>query len=67
MIYRHIKTGNLYRLLLDHVWREHDVRPVVVYLALRDGTMWCRPRDEFHERFELVGVPPVTLNREPPR
>ena len=51
-VYRHIKTGGLYRVL-RHGRIEADLRAVVIYESLADGRVWVRPTDEFYDgRFE---------------
>lgn len=57
MIYRHIKTGNLYRLLAHAIdcTNERDGTPVNVYTPLDDAhTIYVRAEAEFAEKFEPV-------------
>ena len=54
MLYRHKKSGGLYRLLLTAT-RESDLRQLAIYVALKDGSLWARTLDEFDERFSIVG------------
>lgn len=53
-IYRHVKTGGLYRVLcIASV--EATLELVVVYQSEQDGRCWTRPLDEFMDgRFEVV-------------
>jgi hypothetical protein len=52
-IYRHVKTGGLYRVVcIASV--EATLELVVVYQSEQDGRCWTRPLDEFMDgRFEL--------------
>ena len=48
-VYRHVKTGNLYRLLAAGLHTE-TLEEFVVYEALYDNTVgkvWVRPKSEF--------------------
>jgi hypothetical protein len=53
-MYRHIKTGGLYRVIcIASV--EATLELVVVYQSEQDGQCWTRPLDEFMDgRFEPV-------------
>lgn len=56
--HRHIKTDGLYRVLLEQVYREHDMTAQVVYE--QEGTLivFSRPSSEFHDgRFEEIPQP----------
>lgn len=59
MFYRHLKTGNVYEKLHEGT-HEATMLPVVIYRALRDNTIWVRPRDEFYDgRFlDVTSLPP---------
>lgn len=53
--WKHVKSKGVYTVLHSHATREHDLEPVTVYQALRDGTVWVRPAEEFFDgRFEEV-------------
>lgn len=53
-IYRHVKTGGLYRIVcIASV--EATLELVVVYQSQQDGRWWTRPMEEFMDgRFEMV-------------
>lgn len=56
-IYRHIKTGGLYRILCN-ASVESTLEPVVVYQSKQDGRCWTRPLEEFMDgRFEIIPAP----------
>lgn len=52
-MWKHVKTGGIYVIILDNVLREHDLVPQVVYMNTEDKKIWSRPREEFFDgRFE---------------
>lgn len=57
--HRHYK-GGLYRKLMEGL-REHDLVPVTIYRAQKDGTVWVRPTAEFEDgRFASIeGIDPL--------
>lgn len=57
-LWRHKKTGGLYRVLAYGVL-EWDMRNAVIYRLDGDvGVIWIRPESEFRDgRFELVSEP----------
>lgn len=66
MLYQHIKTGGLYRVVMDDVIREHDLVECVVYQTIRGMKInWCRPRDEFYDPARFRECPEnTTLDSE---
>jgi len=52
-LYRHIPTGNLYRVLFESVHVDTK-ESVVVYQSLKDQRIWVRGIARFIERFEKV-------------
>jgi Uncharacterized protein conserved in bacteria len=62
-IYKHLKTGGLYELLV-HAKFEDSTRDAVVYRSLENGIAWVRAAALFFDgRFELVPDPEVTTPR----
>lgn len=63
MIWRHVKTGGLYRLIGRGLY-EKDRTHVVVYQGVKTRQIWVRSDLEFYDgRFELIGPderPPET-------
>lgn len=54
MIYKHIKTGRLYRLVAE-AKQEKDLEDVVVYQHIEGGIVWVRNAKEFWDgRFKAV-------------
>lgn len=52
MIYKHLKSGGLYKFL-THALIEADLTHAVVYESLETGQVWVRPESEFFNgRFE---------------
>lgn len=57
MLYRHKKTGTLYRILIEAT-NESDLTALIVYISLVNGKIWARPAAEFFDgRFETVNGP----------
>lgn len=57
MLYKHKKTGNLYRHLAigTDCTNSRDGESVVVYCPDNDeNTIYIREKNEFHDRFEQV-------------
>lgn len=52
---RHIKTGNLYRIIM-YCTIEKDCVPAYAYFGGRNANnpVWVRPVSEMEERFETV-------------
>ena len=49
----HVKTGRLYRVLMETRW-ESNLDEVVVYEGA-DGNIWVRPKAQFYDgRFQEV-------------
>lgn len=53
MLYRHYK-GGVYEFLHEATL-ESDLTPMVVYRAVKNGTVWIRPQAVFHELVEIDG------------
>lgn len=57
--WRHIKTGGVYEVIVDHAYVEADMTAVVVYRG-ETGMTFTRPSSEFHDgRFELLDGAPT--------
>ncbi|MCA0404903.1 MAG: hypothetical protein LCH39_01960 [Proteobacteria bacterium] len=57
--YRHKKTGGSYVELMRGTI-EADLSPCVIYCALKDGSIWVRPVQEFDDgRFEPIEAQPA--------
>lgn len=53
-IWRHLKTGGLYVVIAEGRI-EADLSDVVIYRSCKDGSVWTRPKEEFHDgRFVRV-------------
>lgn len=50
-VWRHVKSGGLYRLLHGDALLEENLRRYVVYECMQTGQVWLRPRPEFLQRF----------------
>ena len=48
-VYRHLKTGGLYRIIDPDALLEATREAVVVYRSLADGQTWVRSRTEFFD------------------
>lgn len=60
MLFRHKKTGGVYRIV-NLAIQEADLTSVVVYANEATGAAWVRPASEFFDgRYEVV------LQRPPP-
>lgn len=46
LLFRHVKTGGLYRFL-HWVTIESDMTEAVAYQSLKDGRVWVRPKSEW--------------------
>lgn len=56
-IYRHKKTGGLYRVVFSEAVIEATLETAVVYRSVDDGPVWVRPYAEFFDgRFEQVDL-----------
>lgn len=56
-MWKHLKSGGLYRVLADPGYIEETLEHVVVYQCCKDGRVWVRPFNEFHDgRFENCGA-----------
>ncbi len=58
-VYRHVKTGNFYRVIIADARIEATNTEAVVYRRedIEVGTVWVRPRSEFTDgRFEFAGI-----------
>lgn len=53
MIYKHIRTGGLYRKLFESYSVERQ-KPSVVYLQLETGDIFDRDAEMFGQNFEFV-------------
>lgn len=66
--HRHIKTGGLYQMLGSGAVQSErpltDMQAVVIYRAMKDGTLWAR---EFHEFHDAARFEPLTSLPEPRR
>lgn len=58
IIVRHVKSGGLYKVM-GPAKIEATLEDVVVYMSLRDGTVWVRPYTEMIDgRFVQATRPP---------
>ena len=56
LLYRHVKTGRLYRYLLQ-ARLEGTGEDMVVYQSINTGAFWVRPASEFFDgRFIAKGL-----------
>ena len=72
-VFKHIKSGHLYKVLYDDAIIEKTMTPAVVYqrieelakgLKLTTGPWWIRPKDEFFDgRFVHIPEDDVTNDR----
>lgn len=46
-IWKHVRTGGLYEVLVADARIEATLEPVVVYKSMTDGVVWVRPVAEF--------------------
>lgn len=54
-LYRHVRTGRVYAVLISNATLEADETSCVVYQAIDQDRVWIRPSAEFHDgRFEKV-------------
>lgn len=63
MIYRHTKTGHMYKLLHDNARHSETLELLCVYQRIENGEVWVRPHGMFFEKVMLNGV--VTFRFEP--
>lgn len=55
--YRHLKTGNIYYLIMDNViecTNGREEKRYAVYMSAHSGERFCRESEEFHHKFEKV-------------
>lgn len=58
MLFKHVKTGGIYRLQMIAT-NEADMTPSAIYANAETGMIWVRPASEFFDgRFEVF-VPPA--------
>jgi hypothetical protein len=54
-VFRHIKSGGMYKLLHDTAKLESTLTPVVVYQNFKTYEIWVRSKKEFFDgRFEAI-------------
>lgn len=60
MIYKHIRTGDLYRVIILSFSVERQ-KPTVVYMSLTTGAMFDRNKENFDQNFEFVSDPQAAI------
>lgn len=60
MLYKHIKSGDLYRRIFD-VFDNDDQKPAIVYMSVANGSMFTTHKDRWNDKFEYVGNPQDNL------
>jgi hypothetical protein len=60
LIWRHKKSGGLYKIVSRDAFLENSMVKAVVYESLWDGQVWVRPASEFFDgRFQCLNVDEV--------
>lgn len=63
-LYRHIKTGRVYAVLIENAVLEADQSSCVVYQGVDEERTWVRPHAEFFDgRFEKLRPSSLALPR----
>ncbi len=54
-LYRHVKSGRVYAVIVENAVIETDMTPCVVYQGIDEDRTWVRPHAEFHDgRFKKL-------------
>lgn len=65
MIYKHKRTGVLYRRLMD-AFQVESQKHSVVYVSMETGQVFCRELGKFMENFDFIVDPQCVIEAKEP-